>query len=405
MNVNGRSSFLGIGTTTAANSVIYVNPASTALTGASTYYFTTFNAPTTTASTFTGTASTVSILGPPTVTTGGTGYALNVTGNCQISNTNSSMKFLTNAIGGSGSWIDLDISGSSGIGTGGAGANAMIAYAFGSGNWFTNALAGDFCYRNGTGRILFGTSSGDADIVLSTAGFAIDTKTSFLGTGSTTASSSAVYIAPSSTAITGANNYNFTYFAQPTTSGSTTGDAYTVYIQNAPSGTITNPYSLYINAGKTYIGGDLQIPTNATDKYVLRSDATGNASWNLPFIPDFSVNSTTSQTTSSTTAVNIPGMTITPNIAGTYYVMFQAVARVTNANRTMNFQLALNGTLVTNSRATHNITQANMDISVFSSAIISFNGTTDTVTAQYFVSANSVTAPNLKTIVAIRLDD
>ena len=84
------------------------------------------------------------------------------------------------------------------------------------------------------------------------------------------------------TPITSPNDYYFTYYGTPITTGSTTGSAATVYIDGAPSGTIGNSYSLYIAGGKTYIGGGLQIPTGAGDGYVLTSDASGNAIWAIP---------------------------------------------------------------------------------------------------------------------------
>src|SRR6185369_7204137 len=105
------------------------------------------------------------------------------------------------------------------------------------------------------------------------------------GIGSSTASSSTLYVQPSSTVLTNADYY-FGYFGSPTTTGSTTGSAYTMYIEGAPSGTITTPYSMYVAAGKTYIGGALQIPSGAATNYVLASDSVGNASWvSLTTIP------------------------------------------------------------------------------------------------------------------------
>jgi hypothetical protein len=98
------------------------------------------------------------------------------------------------------------------------------------------------------------------------------------GAGNTTASLATLYVQPGVTTLTNADYY-FGYFTQPTTTGSSTGSAYTMYIEGAPSGTITNPYALYVAAGKTYIGGPLQIPTGAATNYILASDSVGNASW------------------------------------------------------------------------------------------------------------------------------
>ncbi len=54
----------------------------------------------------------------------------------------------------------------SGIGSGGAGVNAWIAYAGAAGNWFTNAALGDIAYRNQSGRILFGNTTGNSSMTL-----------------------------------------------------------------------------------------------------------------------------------------------------------------------------------------------------------------------------------------------
>lgn len=59
-----------------------------------------------------------------------------------------------------GSWIDMPIGEGmpSGLGSGGAGNNAWIAYAGSDTDWFSDSVAGDICYRNQSGRLLFGTS-------------------------------------------------------------------------------------------------------------------------------------------------------------------------------------------------------------------------------------------------------
>ncbi len=85
------------------------------------------------------------------------------------------------------------------------------------------------------------------------------------------------------TNMSDAHNYHYTYFSQPSnSSGSTTGNAYTVYIQGQPLGTISNSYSLYVNTGKVYLGGTIQYNNSPTNGYVLTSDATGNATWQAP---------------------------------------------------------------------------------------------------------------------------
>lgn len=63
---------------------------------------------------------------------------------------------------GQGAWIDIPIvpNKASGIGSGGAGSNAWIGYAGVTNQWFTGSAAGDICYRNTNGKLLFGNSSG-----------------------------------------------------------------------------------------------------------------------------------------------------------------------------------------------------------------------------------------------------
>lgn len=106
--------------------------------------------------------------------------------------------------------------------------------------------------------------------------------TIFNGQGNTSSDYSPVYINPSSTIVENSSDYYFTYLATPTTTGSTLGSAYTLYIEDAPTGTITNPYAFYISSGKSHFGGDIEIPTGASDGFVLTSDANGIATWQTP---------------------------------------------------------------------------------------------------------------------------
>jgi len=76
-------------------------------------------------------------------------------------------------------WMDMPIKvgKASGIGSGGAGVNAWIAYAGSATQWFTNSSAGDICYRNTTGKLLFGNSLGDAAMAVSGNNVGIGTTT------------------------------------------------------------------------------------------------------------------------------------------------------------------------------------------------------------------------------------
>ncbi len=87
--------------------------------------------------------------------------------------------------------------------------------------------------------------------------------TNLTAAGSATASTATLYVNPASTALTGSNNYHFTYFAAPATSGSTSGIASTVNIANSPSGA-TTAYSLYIQSGKTYLADTTAAASHTT---------------------------------------------------------------------------------------------------------------------------------------------
>jgi hypothetical protein len=93
--------------------------------------------------------------------------SLSVSGAASITGTTTMAGGLTVTSFSGGSWINLPTTGPSGIGTGGAGANPFIAYVQGGGQWFTNAVAGDIAYRNTTGKLLFGNTSGNASMILS----------------------------------------------------------------------------------------------------------------------------------------------------------------------------------------------------------------------------------------------
>ncbi len=183
--------------------------------------------------------------------------------------------------------------------------------------------------------------------------------------------------------------------------------AATLYVSNAPAAgsnvTITNPYALQINAGKTYIGGALQITTGATNNYILTSDATGNASWALPTIPYFQATANSSTTITSNALTAITSMSLTPTTAGTYLVTFQTNFRISNNTRTVALDFARNGTSVTNSLSTLSIGTANLDYAFSFSIFVTFNGTTDVLTVRASISANTLTFQDYRQVYAIRL--
>jgi hypothetical protein len=91
---------------------------------------------------------------------------LDVSGSARIGTVDSYLT-MTPKWAGNGFWINIPTGGASGIGSGGAGSNAWLAYASGNANWFSNSLTGDICYRNRTGRLLFGTDMSNSGMMLS----------------------------------------------------------------------------------------------------------------------------------------------------------------------------------------------------------------------------------------------
>ena len=77
---------------------------------------------------------------------------------------------------------------------------------------------------------------------------------SLTGIGSSTISSSTLYVAPASTAFSGSSNYYFSYFNIPVSSGSTSGSASTVYIAGAPANATTS-YALNVASGNIGMTG------------------------------------------------------------------------------------------------------------------------------------------------------
>ena len=220
------------------------------------------------------------------------------------------------------------------------------------------------------------------------------------------------------TTITATNTADMSFISiqQPTlansVAASTTANASTLYIANAPASgineTITNAFALNVAAGKTRIGGALQITTGASSGFVLTSDASGNASWasslTATILAYFNSNSTTTFSTNATASTNISSMTLTPTTAGTYYVIFTSNFRVQSANTTATFDLALNGVSITN---TTNIFSQNAQLNTYSvtiTCIQAFNGSSNVVTARvYSSSGTSSITINYRSIFALRM--
>jgi hypothetical protein len=104
-------------------------------------------------------------------------HALDVSGTVRLGPSNSGIVITPNWLN-NGSWIDLPITGPSAIGSGGVSSGSpWIAYAFGNGYWFTDSSAGDICYRNTSGRLLFGCSALKARLSLSNTSLTIGSST------------------------------------------------------------------------------------------------------------------------------------------------------------------------------------------------------------------------------------
>jgi hypothetical protein len=243
------ATFTGVGNTTPSTGTFYIAPASTTAT-ASDYYFTSFTAPTlTSASAVTvPNAFTVYIAGPPAQagsTTITNPYALLVA---------SGRSYFAGQVllaDGSASAPAIGFVSDSGLDTG--------FYRIGEGNI---GITADGVKRIDisttttswtTGHTVnIGTTGTTSPLnVYGTVSVLKNLSVTCTTGGSITASTSPFYVAPGSTTVSGSNNYYFTHYAIPATTGSTTGAAYTVYIDGAPSGTITNPYALYVAAGAT----------------------------------------------------------------------------------------------------------------------------------------------------------
>jgi hypothetical protein len=80
-------------------------------------------------------------------------------------------------------------------------------------------------------------------------------------------------VAPQTITAAGAENYAFSAFAQPAISGSTTGTASTVYIENAPTGTAV-AYALNVASGVTCLQGVVEIGDGTTSTINSAGSAT-----------------------------------------------------------------------------------------------------------------------------------
>ena len=332
VGTSGTTSTLNVYGSINANGKLLITPSSTVVSGSNNYYFTNMSIPTTTGST-TGSAYTLYVAGAPTgaITTSYSAYVAG--GKTYLGG---ALQIPTGAI--AGYMLQSDASGNA-TWAPAAGATFMDGTATAPSITFTAQQNTGF-YRPTTGQIgislsgissvLFKTTGVDfinGSVVnvgtsnttsilnvygtLNTYGVTSNTgNITYSGAGSSVAANTGVYIAPISTALANStNNYYFTNMTAPTTTGSTTGSAYTFYVAGAPSGNITTPYAAYIASGKTYIGGILQYTNGAATSYILQCDSAGNATWVAP-----------TSTNSVTAIIGSAGITVTGGAAS-----FQAI--------------------------------------------------------------------------------
>jgi hypothetical protein len=149
----------------------------------------------------------------------------------------------------SSGWIDISTSGPGGIGSGGPGSNAWIAYANTPGNWFSSSVAGDVCYRNTSGRLLFGTSA-NIQMSLSTTG--INVVTPLSSVNSTLENATLSSLTGTNASITNARI-----------------DSFTGSFISGTTGVFSNFALLNTNISGNSLSGTLQLPTG-TDTLVAR---------------------------------------------------------------------------------------------------------------------------------------
>jgi hypothetical protein len=177
-----------------------------------------------------------------------------------IGTSTSFLKVIPQWYGSTAVWLDMSIDGPTAIGHGGAGANVWIGYAAGSGQYFTNAAAGDIVYRNGGGKLLFGNTGGDAGMALSGDKLGIGT------------------VNPSyKLEVAGDINYTGTLYQN--------GTPYTA--SNATSAS----YALTASYAATYSFVNVQV-----QPYISSSNVDGPYGFNSVLTASYAVNSTTAAT-------------------------------------------------------------------------------------------------------------
>jgi hypothetical protein len=226
----------------------------------------------------------------------------------------------------------------------------------------------------------------------------------FLGLGNTTATSATMYVAPNSTTHS-SGNYYYSYFAKPITTGSTTGSAYTLYIQDAPNGA-TNTYSLYINTGLSYFGGQIisGVTTGTAPLSVFSTTTVANLSANYLGGSTFAIPSAIGSTTPNTGAfttlsasgliTGTSGLTISSGTSALQAITASGLITGTNGLTISSGTSALQtitGTSITASGLINGT--SGLTISSGTSALQAITGTSISVTGQLTSTVSQGTAP------------
>lgn len=111
-------------------------------------------------------------------------------------------------------------------------------------------------------------------------------------------------------------------------------------------------------------------------------------------ITNYLASSENTVTTNVGNWVNIPGLSLTPTISGTYIVMCFVLCSHSLNNGLGNFALAKNGVRETTTISPFTFASKNSTNVVPFIKTISINGTTDTITAQWDDANGSLTATN-----------
>jgi hypothetical protein len=238
--------------------------------------------------------------------------------------------FISSFLGGS--WINMPTTGASGLGSGGAGTDAWIAYSASAGQYFTNAVVGDICYRNTTSRLLFGNTSGNATMVISTNN--ITTSIPFINTN-TVESSSTI---SGSVILSGGMGISKKLFVggnirAPAIEllGSVSGNIVTI---SADSSTSVSNYTLPVS----------QPPRN---NFILSSSTGGVTAWSPPYGYDLQYQQNlTNSTTTSNSFQNRLTLGSSPLYGGTYKIKCQGIVYPATTGRDAQMRLTIDGATI-----------------------------------------------------------